>query len=628
MAGQRQPWSDILALAANPKVGSPRCTLRWRDPASRWSWPAVALLALFVMAVGVAPHAWFSAHVGELTHFKAAYDEDTYARLILRGQGLRGRPLAALLLNVLYGACGENVAVTLAVADAIFPALAAVSAFALAAVVVRGPLGRILVALLLLFGQELFSFGSSTVTWLLPGPLSLSGVRQALAFHPGLVPDYFTSYFSLYRTPEPQVSLALVFLHLAAVVALVSGRGSRYRPALLAALTVAHAVLLYEYAFLVAMVVAMEALLVVALLVVGRRGEAGWLLVTMTPVSVLGLVQGSAGGPGRLFHSSAPILTPAVIYAVLLLLLALAVTRQRGVPLDPPMLCLAAACAAVPLLLMNQQIVTGVMVSTRDFERYSNYPVLVLAAAILVTTAAPLRRLAAVTRPLLAGGIAVVASVVVLGQWQTVHQFRGVNEASVTMARAIRSVGALGVAPPRVLIEEVELVPLVAVRLHGHAQVEFVLDYTEIIEPSRPDGRGAAASHRASLFEHFARSGQSVADVERLLQAEAATIGTSAGYFLHFLFPRLDVWYPRSDSRKLRPDLVRAALPQIVDDYARFLANPPERLERPVLYVTRGQPPAADAMWSYRALAEATPEAGPRYVAYVQSPRSPRGTGH
>lgn len=601
--------------------------MRVRDPASRWPWPAVALLALFVMAVGVVPHAWFSVHVGELTYFKAAYDEDTYARLILRGQGFRGRPLAALLLKILYGACGENVAAALAVADAIFPALAAVSAFVLAAVLVRDTLARILVALLLLFGHELFSFGSSTVTWLLPGPLSLSGVRQALASHPGLVPDYFTSYFSLYRTPEPQVSLVLVFLHLAAVVTLVSGRGDRYRGALLAALTVAHAVLSYEYAFLIAMVVAMEALLVVTLLVVGRWGEAGWLLATMTPVSLLGLVQGSGAASNRLFHSSAPILTPAVIYAVLLLL-AVAVIRRRGAPIDPPALCLAAACAAVPLLLMNQQIATGVMISTRDFERYSNYPVLVLAAAILVKTAAPLRRLAAVTRPLLAVGIAAAAAVVVLGQWQAVRQFRGANEASVTMARAVRNVVARDAAPSRVLIEEVELVPLVALRLHGHAQVEFVLDYTEIIEPSRPDGPDTAASHRASLFEHFARSGRSVADAERLLRAEVATIGTGAGYFLHFLFPRLDVWYPRSDSRTLRPDLVRAALPQIVDDYGRFLANPPERLERPVLYVTRGQPPAADAMWSYRSLAEATPAVGPTYVAYLQRPRSPRGTGH
>lgn len=578
------------------------------------------------MAVGVAPHAWFSAHIGELTQFKGAYDEDTYARLVLRGQGRMGRPLAALLFKALYVICGENVAATLAVADAIFPALAAVSAFVLAAVVGRSMLSRILVALLLLFGQELFSFGSSTVTWLLPG-WSLSGARQALASHPGLVPDYFTSYFSLYRTPEPQVSLSLVFLHLAAVVALVSGREGRYRPWLLAALTVAHAVLLYEYASLIAMVVAMEALLVVTLFVAGRWGQAGWLLVTMTPVSMLGLVQGGGAASSRVFHSSAPILTPAVIYAVLLLL-AVSVARRRGVPIDPPVLCLAAACAAAPLLLMNQQIVTGVMISTRDFERYSNYPVLVLAAAVLVTAAGPLRRTAAATGPLLAGGIATVASLVVLGQWQTVHQFRSTNEASVTMARAIRNAVARGPAPPRVLVEEVELVPLVAVRLHGQADVEFVLDYTEIIEPARADDRRAAAFHRARLFEHFARSGRSVSDTERLLQAEAATIGTGSAYFLHFLFPRFDVWYPYSDSRKLRPDFVRAALPGIVDDYARFLASPPERLERPVLYVTRGHPPAADAMWSYRSLAEATLAARPTYVAYVQWPRSLGATDH
>src|SRR5207253_2694042 len=131
---------------------------------------------------------------------------------------------------------------TLAIADAIFPALAALSAFALATVVARSTPSRLLIALLLLFGQELFSLGSSTVTRLLPEWLSLSRVRLALAAsHPGLVPDYYTSYFSLFRTPEPQVSLCLVFLHLVGIVAFVSDRGGRYRPWLLAALTASHA---------------------------------------------------------------------------------------------------------------------------------------------------------------------------------------------------------------------------------------------------------------------------------------------------------------------------------------------------------------------------------------------------
>jgi hypothetical protein len=603
----------------------------------RTSFAAAALLALFVAAVGMAPHAWFSAHIGEPTYFKSAYDEDTYALRALLGQGRDDRVLAATLFKGLYVVCGGNLTTTLAIADAIFPALAAVSAFALAVVVAPSMSSRLLVALLLLFGQELFSFGSAAVTWLLPGRLSLARARQAFAAsHPGLVPDYYTSYFSLFRTPEPQVSLCLVFLHLAGVLVLVSGRGRRYRPWLLAALAASHAVMVYEYAFLVAMVVAMEGLLALTLIGVGRWGQAAWLLVTMIPLSALWLSGGWAPTSSRfMFHSSAPILTPAVTYSVLLLL-AMTVARRRVVPFDRPALCIAAACAAVPLLLMNQQIVTGVMLSTRDFERYSNYPVLVLGAAVLATAVGPPRWLAAAIRPLLAGSIAGLALVVALGQWTTVDQFRNANEASVAMARAIRTAVATEAAPARVLVEQVALVPLVAVRLHGRAHVEFVLDYTEIVRRGFPrfeaehgDENRAADFHRARLFEYFARSGLSAVEVEHVLQSEAATIGTGSAFLLHFLFHRSDVWYPFSDSRRLRPEFVRAALPRIIDDYAHFLADPPEILERPVLYVApRGHPPpASGTTWSYRLLSEAAGPVAPAYVAYVQSPHSDRRRG-
>lgn len=154
----------------------------------RTSWAAAALLALFIAAVGMAPHAWFSAHIGEPAFFKAAYDEDTYARLMLLGEGRGDRVLAATLFKGLYVVCGRNLTTTLAIADASFPAPAALSAFALAAVVARSLPSRLLIALLLLFGQELFSFGSSAVTWLLPGWLSLARAPGICGVPAGLGP--------------------------------------------------------------------------------------------------------------------------------------------------------------------------------------------------------------------------------------------------------------------------------------------------------------------------------------------------------------------------------------------------------------------------------------------------------
>jgi hypothetical protein len=151
---------------------------------------------------------------------------------------------------------------------------------------VAGAGARIFVVLLLLFGQESLSFGCAVVTSA-DAPWSLAAFRAASAErYPGLVPDYYTSYFSLFRTPEPQVTLVLLFLHLTALVDLL--RRERGREAGAPRIPGRfHAVLPWSYAFVAAPLVALEAGLVLLLLVGSRRREGLRLAASILPYAAV-----------------------------------------------------------------------------------------------------------------------------------------------------------------------------------------------------------------------------------------------------------------------------------------------------------------------------------------------------
>src|SRR5690606_21714730 len=75
------------------------------------------------------------------------------------------------------------------------------------------------------------------------------------------------------------------------------------------------------------------------------------------------------------YASRLPIITPAVLASIVIgsgfgLFMLLKQRRE-------PMAFLALGCLLAPAVLCNQQIVTGVMISARDWERNFNYPAVV-----------------------------------------------------------------------------------------------------------------------------------------------------------------------------------------------------------------------------------------------------------
>ena len=288
---------------------------------------SLALLALLVGMLGLAPHLVFSWEVGELTYFKSAYDEDTY--VLLGGPEVAPpyRLLSTILFSSLCFFLDNDVEWVLIAADFLFPFLCTLAAGYLAAALSRRIWWAVLLSMLILFGQELFSLG-----WV------LRYLQHSNVWLPSLlIPDYFTSYFSLFRSPEPQVSQIVLFTALGFLARRLPAYCQRRDRSTFWGIFGFH--LLFIFCYLpVSLAIYVLSALATVFLWQGPFKPAARLLALSLLFSCLSaagvwtwfLLTGSASEriATLSFASHLPVLSPAVFYGALLLGVVL-VTRRK-----------------------------------------------------------------------------------------------------------------------------------------------------------------------------------------------------------------------------------------------------------------------------------------------------------
>ena len=145
------------------------------------------------------------------------------------------------------------------------------------------------------------------------------------------------------------------------------------------------------------------------------------------------------------FRSHLPVVTPASILAAAgLALVATLLWRSRGDALLP----VAAACFGTVLVVTNQQVLSGRMISTRDWERYADYPLVFLGTIAIGAWWLRRARVQLTTLYALAGaGLLAGGYVLVTAQDRVFEEeFLVANLKSVAMKRAVESVEARGTA--------------------------------------------------------------------------------------------------------------------------------------------------------------------------------------
>ena len=342
---------------------------------------APAALSAFVAGLGLLPYLTFARQQGSLKPFKSAFDEDSY---LLNSASAPYRFLSGASVGVI-DVLTPGMTGLLITADVLIPILVVISTWMLATRLVGGAGPRLLCALLLLFGQELFSLANSIV-W--PGQPILRLRDLAPPTTLKLFPDATTSYFGLFRTPEPAVSWVLLFGFLALIsgpdpLAAFEGRWRR--------LTYPIAALLgFAYPFSsVPIIVFLAVLLAWSFKHQRQRSPAVAVAFLIAVVSFLlaaliSAIGGSTSGTSVVVSSRFPILTPALAMGTVIAISFLLIHRRdvfRRLSLLIPF-----AAALLPLVIANQQLVTGMMISSRDWERYANYPLIIFAGICLVAS--------------------------------------------------------------------------------------------------------------------------------------------------------------------------------------------------------------------------------------------------
>ena len=584
---------------------------------------APAALSAFVAGLGVLPYVEFSRHEGRLEAFKSAFDEDTY---LLGDTSTPYRFLSDAAVGVIDlltpGLTGLMIATDIA-----FPVLVVIAAWLLMTRVVQDTGVRILSVLLLLFGQEFFSLANSIV-W--PGRelADLRGLDPPTTLR--LIPDATTSYFNLFRTPEPAVSWALLFGFLALVsdrdpLAAFERRRRRYLTYPI------FAVLGFAYPFSSIPIMLITAVLCAWAIVFDRSRlrAVGVALLVGVASFLLALLISAIGDPvsgtSVVFSSRAPILTPAIAMGVLVVFSFLLI--HRGEVFRRLEFLIPFSAALLPVAIANQQLVTGIMVSARDWERYTNYPLVIFALACLVASVK--RRQCAAWRklpdPFLRVGawIAIVYVGVQLFGWQrdVFSTWATVNAEAQAIADALDGLSGRSSEYP-VALESTGLVPLV--RLLTDDDHDFVLDYTRLFtEPVAgfaEEAAGARVSpHRAELFASAYHLGWTPARLEEQLRSELE--GDVGGFYAHFVFALADVWPPVTDSRRLRTDEALERLPSITAAYSEYLGRRTEEEPGAVLVVTNRTLADLDGGRSNELIGTALPSIGTPSLlnVYVQT---------
>lgn len=556
---------------------------------------APAFLVLFVALLGLLPHLYLTVRVDDLTFFKGAYDEDTYYLFMLRGVYDIYRAISHFSIRFLYEITGFSSDLTLIAADVILPAIIAAASYYLAAQLASDWRIRLLLASIVIFSQDILSVSNLSV-WE-PGNILAEQFRGLLAsWGPTLVPDSTTSYVTLFRTPEPQIAYCIEI----AIIGLLIRLGSRdvgLRSGEWAALAGLSVMLPFTYVFVALPTLMLEMTMVPALLLCRHRDAAIRLaLIAACTVAIfVGAAFASRASEDVLFASRLPVVTPAILASVLLLLLGSAgvIYWRRGDVIAWMGLCLL----AVPVFLSNQQVLTGYMFSARDWERNVNYQFLALSCALGARTM--LVGMASSTSGLFAKasvfGALLLAFVVTTAHARSVRFWLGSNLSSVAMARAAQS--AEPPLPPgtRIFLDEPALSPLVRVRTGD--RFALGLDYTDVFlaRIARMDASGAAPAspHAQALFEHWWRVGTDTDTAEAILTEEAAR---RSGFYLGFLFNMVDYWYPATDNRAVREAEVKRNIPEIVARYGAYLRSRPARTDAPeAVLLSRLAPEAVKA---------------------------------
>jgi hypothetical protein len=540
----------------------------------------------------------FSRLFGEFLSMQLAYDEPYYfwqlCREVAEGRLEVSYRLFSKLLGAALLSAGASYDAMLTVYAVLLPVLAFAGAVFLAASWERRSLGRLAWAVLLVFSFDFLS-GSSRIIDYEPPAVWLAD----LVGNPALLKPDVLSFFLVHRRPEPQASWIVVFFYWGTLLgAFLKGRRQPYL-----AICAATPLLAFIY-----INVALAALLVFAGLslcsrvVFGRPVTVPFVLSMVATLIVFGLMY-AAGPPSPIaahavFQTHMPMLRPSVGFALAGLVWAGLAMRRGGA--RPPSVA-AAVFFAVPIVVLNQQLITGLAVMPQNWDVYINYACVVVGAGLMSGHSLSSFERRRDWRQFLPVGLLVFFGVIMVqGALRNEADWLRDNVRSVlfrdVLAQAQARIGEVdAVILPHFFDESlfVTRLPKRAAVLGGYDSMLSNPVPAWRDDQSFDDHARAASANFANGFEVLFRSGITPRQLEANMRGELET-GDCWLASIYF-FAQGDCWPNQHNYTSTATRRLPSAVPAVVARYRQYLERDAARdLARRKVLLIRNEPLPAD----------------------------------
>ena len=559
----------------------------------------VLSLALFVGMMGVLPHVLYSLDIGKLSFFKGAWDEDFYVlwSLLQEDKDLY-RLFGATIIRALYTVFQNDISLTLMTIDFVVPAIVTVLA---SYIVYHGGItsrsGLLVGSFLMLFAITFFAGTNRAVLSNLVAltPWGYVGLSQEWRM---FFPNLMVTFFHLYKTPDPQFSYIVQFGFFAAILRYAQTQ----KPVYLFTITILCLVLPFVYISVsLALLIFLIGYVFVNILWNFRKEYLYLLCATLCAsgyfISFFILGAYSETRVSFIFESHVPLVTPSVIWGIAglggMLFLhkrtLLQVFKETDITQRH---LLAICCFAMPVLLLNQQLITGVMVrsSTWDFAccyQFIAFGLIMMwpdiqTSRVYIILGKRKRFIKSIPYIFLA--------IVMVGQLIVYKRFVQRNlygSAAVDLIEAVKDKQSYDYVmlenPNNDAAVKLRLTDKTTDILAGRKMVfseihhDIHLTDTGYELPDMPfKEHGFFFFDQKSIFPEMLTQ-----EVERLLER-----GLCMPYLMYF-FSIKDCWYPLSDYRDLKTEQIADYLPVLVDEYRTYLESPDRRTQfGRILYIS------------------------------------------
>ncbi len=583
-------------------------------------WFGAVTLAVLVSLFAGLPHILHSSAQGRVSQFMYSADEDYYGgAMIVSGEVAGHRPLSDLTFRAMVWVLDGRVQVAAIVADLIFPFLACLLCFALVRQIVTSFWIRLSVTATILFANDLFSMGTVPL-W---ERSVVRGLREALGEMGPQLLAVSNSYSSqLFKTPDPQISMVCLFGLLAYLVRFVQISSALETRDLL---RLHFGVLVLTLAQPPIVIVSLVLVFWTGMLLLGSKRQLATALVASSVVGaavwLLRIFLLGDSHQHMIFESRLPVLSPAVMAAVLGLVGA-GFVRRRGLE---PLACVAVASWLTVLTAMEQQVITGRMMTVAPWENAINYTLVVLgwvgfsvscSGSPVSRRSSRLRYVGTVTAVAV---LALVCGLVFRMQQETYRRAESRNLTIDAFAEALDELPVASAAGATLVYEP--LFPAQYAILKAGRVLELALSHHEkvvlsraLLEGQRWTMEGAEESSLLA-FEYFFRLGMLPEQVASLLLDR---LERGSSYYIAYFFNILETNYVPSNYRLVRSWELVDQVPEIRKAYELFLADRLDQPVRPSLLLTDDPEVlhATNQWWMAQPVAVHQPVRGPRVHSY------------